>query len=426
MTHARTDHQATTRRFTRVVLLAAWAVAVGWLTLWPSAGGSSPTSPFCVLCGSRGTADLLLNVMLFAPLGWALGYTRGSDRLSGAGVLLLGALLSLVIEAAQLYIPGRAPTLRDIVANALGAGIGWLVAVSLATWADRWRAARSIAAFAVLAPATAVALNAWLRVPYAASVPLWGQWAPDLGHLARWEGRVDRMLLGTHPIPIGRLQMDSDAAHAIRTALTNRATVHITATLGAVPAGLAPIVGIADARSEHLLLVGQDGVDLVVRRFVRGSQLRLETPMDRMPGVFTGRRVGDRVDLTLTWRHGRSCASIDRRTVCSAPPHGQRLWAFLLWRASASPWFAELLDLLLSAVLWLPLAWILPQWGRGRGLVLFLTAAALTLAAHRVSPVGMLSVADVLGGLLAAVLVWRRGHPSSRQQTPYIASGVAV
>ena len=426
MTQVRRNLHADPRQFARAVVLILWAVAVGWLTLSPSGGGASPTSPFCVLCGSRGTADLLLNVVLFAPLGWALGYTDAARRPAILGVFLLGALLSLGIEAAQLFIPGRAPTLRDVVANSLGAGGGWLLAARFSVWADRWRATRLTAALAVMMPAAAVALHAWLLVPYVAPVPLWGQWTPDLGRLERWQGQVESLQLGEQPIPIGRLSAQADSTRAIRSALVQRAVVRVSATLGDTPKSLAPIVGIADARSEHLLLVGQWGDDLVVRRFVRGSQLRLETPADRIPGVFLDRRAGDRITLELTWQDGRSCASINEQRVCSAPPHGQRLWAFLLWSATEYPWLGELLDLLLSAVLWLPLAWILPQWGRTLGFVLFLAAAALSLAAHRVSPVGMLSVADVLGAMLAAVLVSRyRGNPS-RQQTDYTASGVAV
>jgi aryl carrier-like protein len=328
-------------------------------------------------------------------------------------VVLLGALLSLGIEAAQLYIPGRAPTVRDIAANALGAGLGWLIAVRLASWVDRWRATRIALAFGVLTPAAAVALNSWLLMPYVAPVPLWGQWAPDLGRLERWTGRVHAVLLGAQPIAIGRLSPDPDTVRAIRAALERRANVRVSLTFGAVPAGRAPIVGIADARSEHLLLVSQDGADLVIQRFVRGSQLRLETPVDRIHGLFNGRAPGDSTTLELTWADGRSCATIDERAVCAEPSHGQRLWVYLLWNASEHRWLEVLLDVLTSALLWLPLAWIIPQRGRSYVLVPLGVAVGLSVGAHLIAPVGMLTIADVSGGLLAGVFAWR----SERRRT---------
>jgi len=72
-------------------------------------------------------ADLLLNVVLFLPLGFVGRRIRG--RASG-GIerwFLLGGACSLGIEAAQLFLAGRYPTATDVLANALGAGVGaWL------------------------------------------------------------------------------------------------------------------------------------------------------------------------------------------------------------------------------------------------------------------------------------------------------------
>jgi hypothetical protein len=72
-------------------------------------------------------ADLLLNVVLFLPLGF-LG--RRIPGLATGGVArwaALGGGCSLVIEVAQLFLAGRYPTATDVLANALGAALGaWL------------------------------------------------------------------------------------------------------------------------------------------------------------------------------------------------------------------------------------------------------------------------------------------------------------
>lgn len=74
-----------------------------------------------------GWIEFVTNILLFAPLGFLLTLLFGR---SWRGVLL-ALLLSVAAEIAQMVIPSRQPSLRDILANllgaALGAGIAWLL-----------------------------------------------------------------------------------------------------------------------------------------------------------------------------------------------------------------------------------------------------------------------------------------------------------
>jgi len=76
---------------------------------------------YCLLCGSGGTADAILNVALFVPLGLAL---------SGAGLnvwraFLISLLLATAIELAQAaIIPFRYSALGDVLWNTLGGALG--------------------------------------------------------------------------------------------------------------------------------------------------------------------------------------------------------------------------------------------------------------------------------------------------------------
>jgi VanZ family protein len=63
--------------------------------------------------------NLVQNVLLFLPIGFLYRLTTGRR-----GVLLLGAGLSFGIETIQLFIPARTPSIIDILANTLGAGLG--------------------------------------------------------------------------------------------------------------------------------------------------------------------------------------------------------------------------------------------------------------------------------------------------------------
>src|SRR5207247_7607868 len=99
-------------------------------TLWPVSGKEAGRWRSCVVCSDRGTADVLVNILLFLPFGAAL---------AAAGVpvsrcVLGGALVSAGVEFAQLYLPGRDPSLGDVVSNTVGSGLG----VVLVTTAPRW------------------------------------------------------------------------------------------------------------------------------------------------------------------------------------------------------------------------------------------------------------------------------------------------
>lgn len=63
-----------------------------------------------------------LNAVLFAPLGVA----AAALALRARGALLLAATVSIVVEALQLtVVQGRFAELQDVVANVVGAMIGW-------------------------------------------------------------------------------------------------------------------------------------------------------------------------------------------------------------------------------------------------------------------------------------------------------------
>lgn len=81
-----------------------------------------------------GRGDRISNVLLYLPLGFCLYLWLNSRYRRGRSVAmatLLGTVLSLTIEVAQVYLSSRVPSLTDLVLNAggtlLGAigGLGW-------------------------------------------------------------------------------------------------------------------------------------------------------------------------------------------------------------------------------------------------------------------------------------------------------------
>jgi len=88
-----------------------------------------------VLVGFATVSDLVANVALFLPLGFALGLdARWKPAVVGFG-------LSVAIEVIQQFVPGRNPSLLDVVTNTLGAWLGvelyHLVRTSLTARAHR-------------------------------------------------------------------------------------------------------------------------------------------------------------------------------------------------------------------------------------------------------------------------------------------------
>ena len=55
------------------IALAVLAVFVVFIATLTPASPNTPTSgPFCLICGDAGTIDVVQNVVLFLPLGYAL------------------------------------------------------------------------------------------------------------------------------------------------------------------------------------------------------------------------------------------------------------------------------------------------------------------------------------------------------------------
>ncbi len=80
--------------------------------------------------------EFVANIVFLIPVGLLI--SLGWPRLRVWHIMLIGALMSGLIEAGQSLIPTRAPSLSDVIANTLGALIGGAIAATI-----RWRAKTS-------------------------------------------------------------------------------------------------------------------------------------------------------------------------------------------------------------------------------------------------------------------------------------------
>ena len=360
---------------TAVVVLVAYVLFVSILTLRPAPGAVSQQFWTCVLCGERGTADLILNVILFAPFGAAL-VRLGMRPLLACGIALL---FSGFLETAQSLIPGRFPTWRDVVLNASGAWLGAIVTRDLFRWlASRFAPLFFLAAVAAV-PGT-VLLTGWLHQPAVKRSTWFGQPSPRLPHLAPWEGRLDSALVGTSSIPNGPLRN----AQAVQNAIASREPVLLSGVAAPAPARLAGLLAIADDEFEEMLLVGQEGTDLIVRERRRASQYRLFEPESRFPGLLSVAPAGTPFRLVVELDRTNACATINGQRTCSPPFAASSAWTFLIWRRGFSARTQLVLGAMTMFVLCFPVGLLGIAATRDapvRGaLTLFVGAAALVVA----------------------------------------------
>ncbi|WP_435743092.1 VanZ family protein [Microbacterium sp. PMB16] len=103
---------------------------VGILARWVAEAGIASYHSSAVVL------EYLANVALFVPIGVLLLFAW--PRLRLWQVVLIGALLSGMIETVQGLMPSRYPTISDVMANTLGALVGGAIVAAFLTW---WRPA---------------------------------------------------------------------------------------------------------------------------------------------------------------------------------------------------------------------------------------------------------------------------------------------
>jgi len=379
------------RRAAAAACVAAAALAIAALTLFPV--GNAPRRPIelCLVCGERGLADAILNVVLFVPLGAALAL-RGT---SAGRAALLGAAFSAAVELCQHLVPGRDPSPADILFNTLGTALGFAVLRSAPGWLHPSpRRAAGLLAAAVVLPLALAAAGGWLLAPAPPRSVYYGQWTADLGYLAWYRGRVSAARVGEVPVPSWRMERESPRLRAL---LLAGAPIRVAGVAGPPPLSLAPVFSIYDDRQREVVLAGIDGEDAVFRFRTRSTALRMDQPDLRVPGAFRGVRPGDRLRLAIARRGRGYCMEGNAAGACGLGFTAADTWAVLLFPSSLPAAGRWLVGLLWMGGLFLPAG----LWLRGRGQAL--AAAAAVCAGLLVLPLATILLPTPPSALLAAL-----------------------
>jgi VanZ family protein len=120
----------------RILILSLLGIV--YLTFFPFRFNFAPAHAFHyypILLGMTGKRpthiDYFLNVLVFVPLGFGLSAKlrkRGSGRWTSLlGALVVGAVVSYVVEFVQFYIPGRDSGWDDVIFNTVGSVVGFFL-----------------------------------------------------------------------------------------------------------------------------------------------------------------------------------------------------------------------------------------------------------------------------------------------------------
>ena len=325
--------------------LSVGAILVATITPVPG----QPTLPvsWCLVCGEHGTADAVANLLLFLPLGvaCALAGWRPLSAVLGA------ALLSAAVETVQYALPGRDPSLGDVLCNTAGAALG-----VYATAAALRRRGRPLPAWTPLACATAVLAAVLAAGALLCPLPPLGDyyatWTVGPEHLDVYDGRVLRVTLSSMPLPDSRL---ADAA-TIAGLLRDGAPLEVRAVAGPPPDRLAPLFDIFTGSQEEVMLLGFDGSDVVYRLRRASKALRLNEPDLRMRGAATG--IAPRSPMTVrVWREQDGfCIAVNAREHCGFGWTPGRLWAVVFYETRLGGQVGALLDAVCVGLLLLPVS----------------------------------------------------------------------
>ncbi len=114
--------------------------------------------------------------------------------------LALGAVLSFGAETAQFVIPGRDPSLSDVLFNTIGMALGIAVARSAPVWLRPGPGLTDILSIAAAMGATTIlALTGVLLGPSFPEDTYYGGWTLRFGHLEWYGGRGPHSSLADVP-----------------------------------------------------------------------------------------------------------------------------------------------------------------------------------------------------------------------------------
>lgn len=258
----------------RVTALTASTAGILLATLHKGGHSSSNTWSWVLTQGDAAFAELLQNLIFFIPFGISLALC-GMPVL---GAIALGALLSFSVEFAQQWIPGRDPSVGDVLCNTISTAIG----VTLLRLAPRWLTVSPARSAWHGLGAAVLAILVWfgtaaLLHPTFGPAPYKVVPKPDFNYWGLYQGDV----LDT--------RMESGM-------------LYVKATFPVRPPGRpSPLAAVLDAHEKLATVFSVSGRDLSMRNDMASVRLTLEQPDIRWENALA--KVGPADTFMVTMGH---------------------------------------------------------------------------------------------------------------------------
>jgi len=252
------------------------------LTLYPtpSAAPIAANTPLlCLVCGENGGTDVILNLLLFAPLAAALRLSGWSWRRTVVSCFLL----SFTVELCQyLFVPGRDASLSDVLTNTGGGSVAAAVAPLIrSALTPARRDAQRLLWLGVALWVGLCAFGAWGFQPWVKAGRGLSEW-PDLTKDAgAFEGTLSSVAVAGTVMPRGRLDR-SEVARIVDLMARNALEVRLAGISAAPPPRREWIYRLRVGKVH--LAVTQRGTTLGWEVPRRLGFLRLNHPRLHLPG----------------------------------------------------------------------------------------------------------------------------------------------
>jgi hypothetical protein len=379
-----------------IVFIAFFVAGTGHLTL-RSGGGVAAAG--CLLCSPEGSTDLLLNMGLFVPFGFALGLL-GWRALAVAAT---GFAMSAAIELLQTQIPGRTPSIWDVFTNGTGTMIGMIIFQRGRSWLarDRWAPWRTWAA--ALLPPVVIWGSGALLAPAAVEGPYFAHLTPRTRNFDRWSGTLTAARIDSVPVTHGRLDRPLRTGDEIESGIS----VAVEGTVGRPTGGMAALLWVTTDATTEALLIGAENEDLVVRVRRRAADLLFDAPDSRFDDALARIPAGDRFVIDVSGPPHAICASVNGEALCAPRFSAGILWGILYWQGDWRPATRRALDALTLLTLLLPLGLLVRSVSRTQAIaVTSLCLLAIPIAAwsQQLRWFAVPELGGVAAGLLLGVL----------------------
>ncbi|HEY4099453.1 MAG TPA: VanZ family protein [Gemmatimonadales bacterium] len=278
------------------VVAMAWLAVIGWLTLRPAPDQAARVAAlhwYCISCGDSGSADIVLNILLFIPLGLA----ARALRIRCSRLLAVVVPLTVMIEVTQgLFLVGRDASLGDVLTNTTGAALAWWLYPAMSRLGGQSATEGRRHAAAVLGCIAAVFL-----ISGVAFSPVPADDGPWVGQiLYRWAGHdpfpgtIQRASVNGTTIPNDPLDSMPRVTDRINL------TIEAARTSDTLPARSASLVRVVDADHRTRVSVSEISSALVLEVALRGARWGFHAPswrFDRMMDI----PLGTPVQFDFAW-----------------------------------------------------------------------------------------------------------------------------